>query len=53
MSLFRILILSVQAKGTAVPNFVTNLLEGRKVSPEEVDEIKWPRSVFTLVAPTP
>ena len=52
MSLFRVLIL-LQAKGTAVPNFVTNLLEGRKVSPEEVDEIKWPRSVFTLVAPTP
>jgi hypothetical protein len=27
-----------------VPNFVTNLLEGRQVSPEEEDEIKWAAS---------
>ena len=44
MTLFRVLILLLQAKGTAVPNFVTNLLEGRKVSPEEEDEIKWAAS---------
>jgi hypothetical protein len=34
----------LQAKGTAVPNFVTNLLDGRKVSPEEEEEIKWAAS---------
>jgi hypothetical protein len=27
-----------------VPNFVTNLLEGREVSPEEEEEIKWAAS---------
>ncbi|KAH9041234.1 cytochrome P450 [Lactarius pseudohatsudake] len=37
-------VLEQMAKGTAVPNMVTNLLDGRKVSPEEEDEIKWAAS---------
>ncbi|KAH8986095.1 cytochrome P450 [Lactarius akahatsu] len=41
------------AKGTAVPNMVTNLLDGRKVSPEEEDEIKFPTGIGTLNTRSP
>ncbi|KAH9162720.1 cytochrome P450 [Lactarius sanguifluus] len=37
-------VLEQMAKGTAVPNMVTNLLDGRKVSPEEEEQIKWAAS---------
>ncbi|KAI9453719.1 cytochrome P450 [Lactarius psammicola] len=37
-------VLEQMAKGTAVPNMVTNLLDGRKLSPEEEEEIKWAAS---------
>ncbi|KAI0291850.1 cytochrome P450 [Russula brevipes] len=41
-------------QGTAVPNFVTNLLEGREVSPEEEEEIKWAASsLYSGGADTP
>ncbi|KAH9990147.1 cytochrome P450 [Russula vinacea] len=47
-------VLDQMAKGTAVPNFVTNLLEGRTVSPEEEDEIKWAASsLYSGGADTP
>jgi len=47
-------VLDQMAKGTAVPNFVTNLLDGRKVSPEEADEIKWAASsLYSGGADTP
>jgi len=47
-------VLDQMAKGTAVPNFVTNLLEGRKVSPEEEEEIKWAASsLYSGGADTP
>ncbi|KAI0280074.1 cytochrome P450 [Russula brevipes] len=47
-------VLDQMAKGTAVPNFVTNFLEGRKVSPEEEEEIKWAAgSLYTGGSDTP
>ncbi|KAI0260107.1 cytochrome P450 [Gloeopeniophorella convolvens] len=47
-------VLEQMAKGTAVPNFVTNLLEGRKVTPAEEDEIKWAASsLYSGGADTP
>ncbi|KAH9162719.1 cytochrome P450 [Lactarius sanguifluus] len=47
-------VLEQMAKGTAVPNMVTNLLDGRKVSPEEEDEIKWAASsLYSGGADTP
>ncbi|KAH9986094.1 cytochrome P450 [Russula compacta] len=47
-------VLDQMAKGTAVSNFVTNLLDGRKVSPEEEDEIKWAASsLYSGGADTP
>ncbi|KAF8257391.1 cytochrome P450 [Lactarius quietus] len=46
-------VLDQMAKGTA-PNFVTNLPEGRQVSPEEEDEIKWAASsLYSGGADTP
>ncbi|KAI9509781.1 cytochrome P450 [Russula earlei] len=42
------------AKGTAVPSFVSTMLDGRKVSPEEEHEIKWAASsLYTGGADTP
>ncbi|KAH9056252.1 cytochrome P450 [Lactarius vividus] len=47
-------VLEQMAKGTAVPNFVTNLIDGRKVSPEEEEEIKWAASsLYSGGADTP
>ncbi|KAI0322765.1 cytochrome P450 [Amylostereum chailletii] len=47
-------VMQQMAAGTAIPNFVTNLLESKTVSPEEEKDIKWAASsLYSGGADTP